>query len=85
MRTLVPRRGEPRPAAGLTKRVPVLGLRRARTIRSHGAIVHGHAQPVGRCWAVPCAVSADLRTAAQHASADQDQHQSAKQEPQARR
>jgi hypothetical protein len=57
--------------------------RGTRTIRSHGALVHGHAGPVGH-RAVPRAVSADLRAAAQHASGDQDQHQSAEQEPQAR-
>jgi hypothetical protein len=68
MRTPVPRRGE----------------RGARTIRSRGAPVHGHAQPVGR-RAVPCTMSADLRVAAQQASGDQDQHQRAEQEPQARR
>ena len=68
MRTLVPRQGE----------------RGARTIRSRGAPVHGHAHPVGR-RAVPCTMSADLRAAAQHASGDQNQHQSAEQEPQARR
>jgi hypothetical protein len=85
MRTLVARRGEPRPADGLPKRAVVHGLPRARTIRSHGAIVHGHARPVGRRRAVPCAVSADLGAAAQHASGDQDQHQRAEQEPEARR
>jgi hypothetical protein len=84
MRTLVPRRGEPRPAAGLTQRAAVHGLRRARTIRSHGAPVHGHARSVGR-RAVPRTMSADLRAPAQHASGDQDQHQSAEQKPEARR
>jgi hypothetical protein len=85
MRTLVPRRGEPGPVAGMPKRVVVHGLRRARTIRSHGAIVHGHAQSVGRRRAVPCAVSADLGAAAQQASGDQDRHQRQEQEPEARR
>jgi hypothetical protein len=68
MRTLVPRRGD----------------RGGRTIRSRGALVHGHARSVGR-RAVPCTMSADLRAAAQHASDDQNQHQSAEQKPQARR
>jgi hypothetical protein len=85
MRTLVTRRGEVSPAAGLPKRAVVHGLRRARTIRSHGAIVHGRAPPVGRCRVVPCAVSADLGAAPQQASGDRDQHQRAEQEPEARR
>lgn len=84
MRALVARRDEPRPAAGLTKRAAVLGLRGTRTIMSHGALVHGHARPVRR-WAVPCAVSADFCAAAQDASGDRDQHQRAEHEPQARR
>ena len=84
MRTPMPRRGEPRPAVRLTRRAAVLRLRGARTTRSHGALVHGHARPVGRRRAVPCTVSADVRAAAQHASGGQDQHQSAEQEPQAR-
>ena len=67
MRTRVPRRGE----------------RGARTIRSHGALVYGHARPFGRL-AVPRTVSADRRAAPQQASGDQDQQQSAEQEPQAR-
>jgi hypothetical protein len=66
MRTLVPRRGD----SG------------ARTIRSHEALVHGHA--VGR-RAVPCTMGGELRATAQQPSGDQDQHQSAEQEPQARR
>ena len=67
MGTLVPRRCE----------------RGARTIRNHGALVHGHARPVGH-RAVPCAMSADLRAAAQHASGDHDHHERAEQKPQAR-
>ena len=55
----------------------------ARTGKSHGTLVHGHARPV-RHRAVSRAVSADLSPAAEHASGDHDQHQSAEQEPQAR-
>jgi hypothetical protein len=84
MRTLVPRRGEPSPAAGVTRRATVLGLRGARAIRTCVALVHGHARPVSRL-AVPSTMGADIGAAAQHASADQDQHQSAEQEPQTRR
>jgi hypothetical protein len=69
VRTLVPRRDE----GG------------APSIRSHGALGHGHAGVVGRPRAVPCTVNADFRTAAQHASGDQNQHQSAEHKPQARR
>ena len=56
--------------------------RGARTIGSHGALVHGHVRPVGR-RAVARTVSADLHGAAQDASGNQDQHQRAEQEPQA--
>jgi hypothetical protein len=69
VRTLVPRRGE----------------RGARTIRSPGALVHGHARPIGRPRAVPCTMGAGVYAAAKHASADHGQHQGAEQEPQARR
>jgi hypothetical protein len=68
MRTLVSGRGE----------------HGARTLRSHGATVHGHARLVSR-RAVPTTMGADFRAAGRNASADQDQHQRPEQEPQARR
>jgi hypothetical protein len=65
-------------------RVSGRGEHGARTLRSHGAFVHRHTRLVSR-RAVPSTMGADFRAAGQNAFADQDQHQSPEQEPQARR